>query len=371
MPFPFDTGHALKLVSEALLAELGDEVDLIFRYGSALRGNTHRYSDLDVSYVPAHESTAVAITVLVQDVMIDLYPIRWSALERMARYESVHCTVLGESAILYARNTAVRDRFQALGDALQARLRPEARPEMVARAMTIFQGAAWPAYLLRQAAAREQQAAAVQQAQTAVRIVLHCLAVLNQRCIDTRKLAQVLALPLLPPGLEEQMGRIMNTAVPAELQHEVEALMDATRDLLLAEQRRLRRPPRPLAEVYGPLYPELKADIQHLILACERGDAFNFNMMSLLHELQLHLAWAQEGVAYGEFNTVADYAQNLATLGFPDLLAAYAAGNRPALAAAARRFDARLRDFLSQNGVPLYDFASLAELEAYLADWGQ
>jgi hypothetical protein len=36
---------------------------------------------------------------------------------------------------------------------------------------------------------------------------LHCLAVCNQACIDTRKIGQVLALPKLPVSFAETVDR--------------------------------------------------------------------------------------------------------------------------------------------------------------------
>ena len=366
MSFAFDIPRAIEMVTTALLEELGDEVDLIFRYGSLLKGNTHRYSDLDISYVPARDTTWTSITVLVNEIMIDLYPIQWASLERMARFEDANCTILDDSAIVYQRNTAVGERFEGLGAELRRRQQPEAREEMLGRAQTLFQSTGYSYFLLREAAARGEVAAALQQAQNILRALLHCLAVANQAAIDTRKLEQVLTLPLRPPGLERAVERIMTTAVPGELLQETEALMTAVRALLLAEQRRLRNPPRPLAELLHAAYPELKGDIQHLILACEREDPFNFNLVQLLHELQIHMAWATDGVAYSGFNSLAEYERDLGALGFPALLPAFAARDYAALAEQARRFDERLRQFLGENEVALHDFGSLDELQEYL-----
>jgi predicted nucleotidyltransferase len=47
-----DLNPITEVLKIALLRDLGDEVELIFRYGSQLKGTTHAYSDLDLSYVP-------------------------------------------------------------------------------------------------------------------------------------------------------------------------------------------------------------------------------------------------------------------------------------------------------------------------------
>ncbi len=84
-----DLACIIEVLKEALLRNLGDEVDLIFRYGSHLKGTAHKYSDLDISYMPVHESTQHSITVLLDDLLIDLYPIHWSQLESMAVFRNM------------------------------------------------------------------------------------------------------------------------------------------------------------------------------------------------------------------------------------------------------------------------------------------
>ena len=69
-----DLNHITEVLKDALLRDLGDEVDLIFRYGSHLTGTTHAYSDLDISYVPVHESTHHSITVMVETFCVIFTP---------------------------------------------------------------------------------------------------------------------------------------------------------------------------------------------------------------------------------------------------------------------------------------------------------
>jgi hypothetical protein len=206
----------LMQVTAALLRDLGDEVDLIFRYGSQLKGTMHTYSDLDISYVPVHESTQHSITVMVDDMLCDLYPIRWSQLEKMANFENVSSTVLLKYEIVYQRSQAVAARFQALPAQLHALQQPAARPAMLRKALEIFQQTGYPYYRLRQQAATGHLLSCLQQTQTILSTVLHCLAVCNQACIDTRKIGQVLALPKLPVGFAETVNRVTQRYVFAE-----------------------------------------------------------------------------------------------------------------------------------------------------------
>ncbi|MFN8489593.1 MAG: hypothetical protein U0350_18560 [Caldilineaceae bacterium] len=84
-----DLNQLIQVQQDALLRDFGEEVELIFRYGSFLKNATHRYSDLDIFYVPVHEATWHSITVMVDDMLCDLYLIHWSRLESMANFENV------------------------------------------------------------------------------------------------------------------------------------------------------------------------------------------------------------------------------------------------------------------------------------------
>ena len=55
-----DMPRLIAAMKDALLRELGGEIDLIIQYGSHLKGAAHPYSDLDLSYVPARAFTGIA-----------------------------------------------------------------------------------------------------------------------------------------------------------------------------------------------------------------------------------------------------------------------------------------------------------------------
>ncbi len=361
-----DHQRAEKMITEALQRELPDEIDLILHFGSSLTGNTHKYSDLDLCYIPRHEGTWHHITVIVEDTLIDLFAIPWSQFEAMAEFDNVKGTILARQRIIYQRSPAAAERFLALRDRLQELQQPQARPFMLAKALDLFKDAGYHYYLLSEQAARGHRLASRQHAQNLLAAVLHCLAVLNQRCTDTRKLDQVLALPKLPPDFAETVARINSGSEPADLLAAADQLLTATRSLLLAEQAALPGEKRPLSAVLDGGYPELKGDILHLMLACERQEPANFNLISLYHELMIHMAWAFSGISYSDFNSLADYEQDLAALGFPDLLPAVEAQDFDLLYEQCITFDQRLRQYLTENGVALNAFADLDALQTYL-----
>lgn len=361
-----NTAQALDVLQEAILRRLGDEVDLIFRYGSSIRGTTHPYSDLDLSYVPVHETTWDNITVMVDDTMIDLYPIHWSRLQQMSEFEDPSCTVLLENEIVYQRSQEAAERFRQLAIRLREMQQPDAQPAAIRKAHDLFQGLGYPYYLLRQQARRGHLLSCMQHSRQILSGVVHCLAVCNQAIIDTRKLNQVLGLAMLPEGFADTVDRITTSTDSAELLEACETLMETTRVLLRSQQDRSKAGTMGFPEVFGAGYPELKGDLTHLMLACERRDRFNFNLMSLYHELMIHTAQALTGIEYSSFNSIAEYEQDLAALGFPDLLPYAAAGDFDGLHEQCRVFDIRLREFLTERGVSLYTFANVDELKKHL-----
>lgn len=364
-----DLHELIDVLTKALLRDLGDEVDLIFRYGSFLNGNTHTYSDLDISYVPVNEETHHSITVTVGDRLCDLYPIRWTTLASMARFENVSSTVLLNYQIVYQRSPAAAERLAQLAAQLHASLQPAARPQMVRKAQEYLQRAGYPFYLLHQQAASGHSLACIQQAQSIVGIVTHALAIVNQQVVDTRKVSQILALPLLPTAFAATIAQITNATDPKVLLTGCERLLDATHALLVEEQRQHPDPNVTYPAVFGAGYPELKGDLQHILLACERRDAFSLKrvLVSLYQELTSAIAKAETGVDYGGFHSLADYEQDLGALGFPALLPAVEAGDWHELHRQCLAFDRQLRQFLSDRGVNLYDFATVDELRQHLA----
>ena len=355
-------------LKDALLRDLGDEVELIFRYGSFLKNATHHYSDLDISYVPVHEATWHSITVMVDDMLCDLYPIHWSRLESMANFENISSTVLLNYQIVYQRSEEAAARLRSLAEHLHTLQQPAARAEMLKKAQTIFQNTGYPYYLLRQAVAQGHLLACWQQSQQLLTTVLHCLAVCNQKCIDTRKLGQVLALPKLPANFAETVDQLTHAHEPTATLAACEQLLNTTRDLLLAEQRQAPDAPMTFAAAFGTGYPELKNALQHVLLACERQDMFALqgSLLSLYQEISFALARVGSGIAYSSFNSLAEYEQDLVALGFPALLPYVVTEDFTGLHQQCLLFDQHLWQFLKEHSVTLNTFAKMDELQNFL-----
>jgi hypothetical protein len=155
---------------------------------------------------------------------------------------------------------------------------------------------------------------------------------------------------------------------PGELLAATGALLEVTRDFLLAEQRGSLYSVTDFPIVFESGYPELKRDLQAVMLACERRDLFSLkgSLLSLLHELSRGIARVNTGVPYAGFNGLSEYEQNLVDLGFPALLPFLATGDFDGLYQACQVFDVRLREFLVERNVELNKFANLDDLKRFL-----
>ena len=359
----------INTLKDAILGKLGDEVDLIFQYGSYVKGEAHNYSDVDISYVPVHETTWESITVMVDETLFDFYPLSWSRLERMAEFRDVSSTVLLYNQVIYQRNEAAAAHFDLLARRLRILQQPEFQPEMLRRAMEIYQGVGYDYYLLRLQAEAGHLAGCLKQAQAIFRMILHCLAVCNQACIDTRKMAQVLALPKLPAGFAGTVQRITIAFEPHEILSGIEHLLQTTRDLLVLEQHQFLRGETTFPAVFDSGYPELKRDLQAVMMACKRRDIFSLkrSLLSLLHEMSRGIAQVSTGVQYSGFNALTEYEQDLVTLGFPALLPPFAVGDFDEVHRRCTLFDQHLKTFLAEKSVKLNNFDSLDELKRYLS----
>lgn len=363
-----DRQAVVTILQDTLLRRMGDEVELIFHYGSHLKGTAHRYSDVDLSWVPARATAWDAITVMLDDTLFDLYPIHWPRLEQMADYRDVSATVLLSSRIVYQRTDAAAARFHALTAQLRSLLEPDARGEMVARALELFQGVGYDYYLLCEQAAAGHQAGCLQRAHAVLRTVLHCLAVCNQQCIDTRKLAQVLALPRLPADFAATVARVVAAMEPQALAAAVTALLRSTRAFLLAEQRQHLGAAASFPALFDAAYPELKRDLQAILQACEQEDLYALKsaVLSLRHEMARGIAQATSGLVVTGFNGLADYDEDLTALGFPALMPLLVAGDYAEMHRQCQAFDLRLKAFLTERAVKLNNFADVGELRQSL-----
>lgn len=363
-----DVPRIADLIIENFKEGLGDEIQMIFMFGSRTKGTAHPKSDFDMCYVPLQESTWAHRTVTVEGILFDLFPLHWSQLERMANFDDPRTSLVMDARVVHHRTEEALARFRGLQDRIRELEQPAARPQMVAKAQGIFRQTGYPFLQLRLAARRDDLLSGKAHARQIISTVTHLLMVANQTHIDTRKPSQVLALPRLPEDCGVLLNRIYGASDVRELASACESLLQKTRAFLLAEQLALPQEPKTYTEEFRSLYPELKDMVQHILRGCEARDPYMTTdaVLVLEEEVASPLARVLTGAACTSFHTPADFWHCLAELGFPNLLPAVIARDYDALREQALAFDRRLRDLLTENAVPLDDFGSEQELADHL-----
>lgn len=147
---------------------------------------------------------------------------------------------------------------------------PEARPARVQRALELFLEIDYDDYRLRRHAVLDDVTGCLRQAQAILRALLRYVAVCNQAPVDTRKLAQVLALPQLPEGFAEHISRVAAATTPPAALATIDALLDATYRFLLSMQRHCLHDFAMWPVVFDAGYPELERDLQAVMQACDQ-----------------------------------------------------------------------------------------------------
>jgi predicted nucleotidyltransferase len=304
----------ISIMIETFLARYGQEVDLIIQYGSLVTGDNHEASDIDISWVPVHEGRWESITIEVQGILVDLYAIPWPRLREMAEFENYNCTILERHRILHSRDDAARERISSLLERYRALQRPEARTEMLEKSFGLFQRAAYPSYLIGRAAARGEVMDCVAKAQELSDILSHCLMTLNQRSIDTRKDAEVIALPKLPAdfaGLRDALARSRDSS---EIKRKADEIMEATRSLLLSEQSEVcREEPGFAAAAGNNNFPETANGLRHAAREARRRNitGLNRDLCCMLREIRNNIGRGISGRWFHDFNALSELTRDI------------------------------------------------------------
>ena len=361
------------LVSHAV-ERYGDEIDIVAYYGSRARGDSREDSDLDIFYIPAEgQDPPVGRTFLLEGLLFDFWAIPWNLLEGFAtgrvRGWAFAPGLVHQARILYARSAEQSAQFASVQRKVLDLQRPNARPEMIGRALEMFGRVLSHLGNLRLAAAEGDIAEVRYAGWLVIQAVWECLALANQVFFERgllKGLTELRKLTHRPVDLEQLIATVGTAPDPEQVLHAAEELARDTRRILRELQRTL--PPRATVQAqFEQSYPELKDMVGKLLAACARGDlvAASAGAWFLQHELSTMLSQVEPGAGRREFSLYQEFASPYRRIGFPDLLTV--AGDLDALATRTRLLDERLRQWLASESVGLHEFATLEEFSAGLS----
>lgn len=365
------------LVNHALRAHTG-EIAIVAYYGSYAKGLATPTSDLDIFYIPDEGKGGSLCTQFVLDGLpYDFWPVSWEMAEGIASASShrpwaVSASLIADAHVLYSRSPQDLERFQALQARIEALTRPENRRTMIGKGLDAFKEVLFQQGQMRLAAAHDDRAGLLWAGQKFVNGASNCLALVHQTYFSKgwgSNLPQVLALPGIPAGMEQDVRAIL---FPRDAESMLEAagrLAQGVRDILLEVQAEGGEPAG-VRETFKDFYFFVFEYRNKVLAACEAGDAVKacFAAFQLQEELCQLMNRVERGFYGTNFNLLGEYAGVYDEVGFPDLLEPAAQGDLKELAQRTRQLDARVRAWLEEHGVDLGILGSKEALRRFLEE---
>jgi hypothetical protein len=349
----------------------GDEIDIIGYYGSHAQGLARETSDLDIFYIPADgKSPPVGRTFLIAGMLYDFWGIRWDWMEGFAtgkiRGWAFAPALVYHTQVLWARSNEQAARFEALKQQVRDLQAPEARHQMIHRALDEFQCLLAHLGNLRLAVVTDDFSDVRYAGWKVIASGCECLALVNQTFFDRgldKILGQLPRLAVRPEGLEGLIIVIGTSDDPGQILEASEQLVLETRQILRDAQGSLTSDRTPQAQFDG-AYPEFKDGIRKVIEACERQQpaAASSAAWSIQNELSLMLHGLQSSADHSKFNLYHEFAALYRQEGFPDLLRV-PTDDLSALGERTRLLDERLRRWLGDQEVSLNEFETIEDFK--------
>jgi hypothetical protein len=358
------------LISRAIQSH-EDEIDIIGYYGSYAQGVARNTSDLDIFYIPAAgKNPPVGRTVLIEGILFDFWAIGWETMEGFAtgrsRGWSFAPAIVHHAKVLHARSAEQAARFAALKQKVLDLQKPEARPQMIQRALDEFKVVLAHRGNLRLAVTGGDFADIRHSGWKMILSALECLALANQVFFDRgwgKILEDILRLQCKPEDLERLIVIISTSDNHDLIAEAAEKLALETRQILREFQKTLLSE-QTAQGVFDSSYPEIRDGIRKVLTTCERQQTVAASVAAWFaqYDLSLMLNSLQSSANHSNFNLYREFAILYRQLGFPDLMQS-SSGELFQLAGQARLLDEKVREWLCEQAVDLREFATFEEFE--------
>lgn len=309
------------------------KVALVCLYGSHINGTANEHSDVDCYFVPkTEEGMALARTFLLEGVGYDIYPAPWERMERIAALKDSHQPLVGDVQVLYADSPADLEKLEGLRRQLRDNLadpcfRSREAQERFARACS------------RLPQANDDLKTARLKAGGLLMDVAEVFAFGQGEYYHyglKRQFPDLLALPQLPDGLEEDYLAVLKAKTSAEIAWACQRLLEGCPWPVMQNQQPVAWGSRPPAGELAGIYEEISSTFLKIYRCQQVGDPVLAFLSAVC--LQWELPWT-------------------------DLLSCYRYDHLGTLAENARKVENQLRQELKQAGISLKEYQTFAEFE--------
>jgi predicted nucleotidyltransferase len=105
----------INLVLDYVRENYADDIDVITLYGSFLRRDYRKDSDIDLFFVPANQrGYSAGFTVIIDEIGYDFFPISWERLEKITLLEDSLSSLITSGDVLYYKDQAALSKYLML-----------------------------------------------------------------------------------------------------------------------------------------------------------------------------------------------------------------------------------------------------------------
>ncbi|MFC1625618.1 nucleotidyltransferase domain-containing protein [Patescibacteria group bacterium] len=119
----------LETIIKKIESDFANDVSVLVCYGSYVKGNIHKYSDIDFFFIPRTEKGyRLSYQFIIKGVGYDLWPVSWDRAERISKLEGPLQSIFLDGKVVYFSTDKELQRYKNLLATLKTNIRNKTAP---------------------------------------------------------------------------------------------------------------------------------------------------------------------------------------------------------------------------------------------------